>query len=136
MMRIKRNRPAIIFALGFALVMAGFAYLYLWCSIPIGRGSAGDVYKRQIPDGEVFSCPTKFSVNGTIQFNTPTLYSGTKFENVKLELNDGKIVNATSNNTKRLNEILDTDAGARYIGEFSLGFNPYILSPMCDIRCV
>jgi aminopeptidase len=88
---------------------------------------------RNIPDGEVFSCPTKFSVNGVIQFNTPTLYSGTKFENVKLELNDGKIVSATSNNTKRLNEILDTDAGARYIGEFSLGFNPYILSPMCDI---
>ncbi len=88
---------------------------------------------RNIPDGEVFSCPTKFSVNGTIQFNTPTLYSGTKFENVRLELNDGKIVNATSNNTKRLNEILDTDPGARYIGEFSLGFNPYILSPMCDI---
>src|SRR5271155_580380 len=88
---------------------------------------------RNIPDGEVFSCPTKFSVNGTIQFNTPTLYSGTKFENVKLELKDGKIMKATANNTKRLNEILDTDAGARYIGEFSLGFNPYILSPMCDI---
>ncbi|HEY1719539.1 MAG TPA: aminopeptidase [Verrucomicrobiae bacterium] len=88
---------------------------------------------RNIPDGEVFSCPVKNSVNGTIQFNTPTLYSGTKFENVKLELNDGKIVNATANNTKRLNEILDTDPGARYIGEFSLGFNPYILSPMCDI---
>ena len=88
---------------------------------------------RNIPDGEVFSCPVKTSVNGTIQFNTPTLYSGTKFENVKLELNDGKIVNATANNTKRLNEILDTDPGARYIGEFSLGFNPHILSPMCDI---
>jgi aminopeptidase len=88
---------------------------------------------RNIPDGEVFSCPVKDSVNGTIQFNTPTLYSGTKFENVRLELVDGKIVNATANNTKRLNEILDTDAGARYIGEFSLGFNPYILSPMCDI---
>jgi aminopeptidase len=88
---------------------------------------------RNIPDGEVFSCPVKNSVNGTIQFNTPTLYSGTKFENVRLELNDGKIVNATSNNTKRLNEILDTDAGARYIGEFSLGFNPHILNPMCDI---
>jgi aminopeptidase len=88
---------------------------------------------RNIPDGEVFSCPTKFSVNGTIQFNTPTLYAGTKFENVRLELVNGKIVKATANNTKRLNEILDTDAGARYIGEFSLGFNPYILSPMCDI---
>lgn len=88
---------------------------------------------RNIPDGEVFSCPVKNSVNGTIQFNTPTLYSGTKFENVRLEFRDGKVVDASSNNTKRLNEILDTDAGARYVGEFSLGFNPYILNPMCDI---
>jgi len=88
---------------------------------------------RNIPDGEVFSCPVKTSVNGTIQFNTPTLYSGTKFENVRLEFQDGKVVDASSNNTKRLNEILDTDAGARYVGEFSLGFNPYILNPMCDI---
>src|ERR1700742_3410987 len=86
---------------------------------------------RNIPDGEVFSCPVKTSVNGVIQFNTPTLYSGTKFENVRLEFKEGKIVGATSNNTKRLNEILDTDAGARYVGEFSLGFNPYILNPMC-----
>src|SRR5882762_7055843 len=88
---------------------------------------------RNIPDGEVFSCPVKTSVNGVIQFNTPTIYSGTKFENVRLEFKDGKVVKATANNTKRLNEILDTDAGARYVGEFSLGFNPYILSPMCDI---
>jgi aminopeptidase len=88
---------------------------------------------RNIPDGEVFSCPVKDSVQGTIQFNTPTLYSGTKFENVRLEFRDGKVVDATSNNTKRLNEILDTDAGARYVGEFSLGFNPFILNPMCDI---
>ncbi len=66
---------------------------------------------RNIPDGEVFSCPVKDSVNGVIQFNTPTLYSGTKFENVRLEFKDGKIVKATANNTKRLNEILDTDAG-------------------------
>ncbi len=88
---------------------------------------------RNIPDGEVFSCPVKDSVNGVIQFNTPTIYSGTKFENVRLEFKAGKVIKATSNNTKRLNEILDTDAGARYIGEFSLGFNPYILNPMCDI---
>jgi aminopeptidase len=88
---------------------------------------------RNIPDGEVFSCPVKKSVNGVIQFNTPTLYSGTKFENVRLEFKDGKVTNATANNTKRLNEILDTDPGARYVGEFSLGFNPYILNPMCDI---
>jgi aminopeptidase len=88
---------------------------------------------RNIPDGEVFSCPVKNSVNGVIQFNTPTIYSGTRFENVRLEFKDGKVIKATSNNTKRLNEILDTDAGARYVGEFSLGFNPYVLSPMCDI---
>lgn len=86
-----------------------------------------------IPDGEVFSCPVKDSVNGAIQFNTPTIYAGTKFENVRLEFKDGKIIKATGSNTKRLNEILDTDAGARYVGEFSLGFNPYILNPMCDI---
>src|SRR5216117_3977886 len=88
---------------------------------------------RNIPDGEVFSCPVKTSINGCIQFNTPTIYSGTKFENVRLEFKDGKIINATANNTKKLNEILDTDAGARYVGEFSLGFNPYIENPMCDI---
>ena len=88
---------------------------------------------RNIPDGECFSCPVKDSVEGHIQFNTPTIYAGTKFENVRLEFAHGKIVKATANNTKKLNEILDTDAGARYIGEFSLGFNPHILSPMCDI---
>jgi aminopeptidase len=88
---------------------------------------------RNIPDGEVYSCPVRDSINGRIQFNTPTLYAGTKFENVALEFKSGKVVNAKSNNTKRLNEILDTDAGARYTGEFSLGFNPYIMNPMCDI---
>jgi aminopeptidase len=90
--------------------------------------------KRNIPDGEVFTCPVKTSVQGCIQYNTPTIYSGAKFENVRLEFKDGKIIKATaSGNNARLNEILDTDAGARYIGEFSLGFNPYILNPMCDI---
>jgi aminopeptidase len=88
---------------------------------------------RNIPDGEVFSCPVKDSINGRIQFNTPTLYSGTKFENVCLVFKNGRVVEATSNQTKRLNEVLDTDPGARFTGEFSLGFNPYILNPMCDI---
>ena len=88
---------------------------------------------HNIPDGEVFSCPVKDSVNGVISFNTPTIYSGTKFENVRLEFKDGKIIKGTANNTRRLNEILDTDPGARYIGEFSLGFHPYIMNPMCDI---
>jgi aminopeptidase len=88
---------------------------------------------RNIPDGEVFSCPVKDSVHGVITYNTPTIYQGTKFEQVRLEFKEGRVVNATGSNSKKLNEILDTDPGARYVGEFSLGFNPYILSPMCDI---
>lgn len=98
-----------------------------------GIGAKGCNGKLNIPDGEVFSCPVKNSVNGSIQFNTPTLYSGTRFENVKLEFENGKVVDARSNNNRRLNEILDTDAGARYVGEFALGFNPFIENPMCDI---
>src|SRR2546423_3782430 len=98
-----------------------------------GIGAQPCVGLRNIPDGEVFSCPVKNSVNGVIQFNAPTIYSGTRFEHVRLEFRDGRIVEATSSDTKRLNEILDTDPGARYIGEFSLGFNPYIQNPMCDI---
>lgn len=88
---------------------------------------------RNIPDGEVFSCPVKTSVNGHVQFNTPTIYAGTRFENIRLVFREGRVVEATGSHQKRLNEILDTDPGARYIGEFSLGFNPYILNPMCDI---
>jgi aminopeptidase len=99
------------------------------------RGIGAQMCKgdRNIPDGEVFSCPVRNSIQGTIQFNTPTLYAGTRFDNVRLTFKDGKVVEAHSSNDARLNEILDTDAGARYTGEFSLGFNPYILNPMCDI---
>ncbi|MBH53184.1 MAG: aminopeptidase [Opitutaceae bacterium] len=88
---------------------------------------------RNIPDGEVFSCPVKDSVEGVLQFNAPTVYQGTSFDNIRLVFEKGKVVEATGSNTARLNEILDTDAGARYIGEFSLGFNPYITHPMRDI---
>jgi aminopeptidase len=88
---------------------------------------------RNIPDGEVFSCPVKDSVEGVIQYNAPTVYLGTSFDNIRLAFKHGRIVDATANNTKRLNEILDSDAGARYIGEFAIGFNPHILEPMRDI---
>ncbi len=88
--------------------------------------------KRNIPDGEVYTAPVRDSVNGTIRYNTPSVYSGVLFENVAFRFENGKIVEATSSDTKRLNEILDSDEGARYIGEFSLGFNPYILYPMKD----
>ncbi|MFD7521652.1 aminopeptidase [Paenibacillus chitinolyticus] len=88
--------------------------------------------KRNIPDGEVYTAPVLNTVNGTISYNTPTVYSGTSFENVVLKFENGKIVEATSNNSARMNEILDTDEGARYIGEFAIGVNPYILHPMKD----
>ncbi|HWB53005.1 MAG TPA: aminopeptidase [Tepidisphaeraceae bacterium] len=91
---------------------------------------------RNIPDGECFSAPVRNSVNGKIQFNCETLYRGTIFNHVALEFKDGKVVKGTADsaaNTEKLNEILDADEGARYVGEFSLAFNPYILRPMKDI---
>jgi aminopeptidase len=88
---------------------------------------------RNIPDGEVFSCPVKNSVQGHVTFNAPTVYQSTAFDNIRLDFRDGKIVEATGNNPAKLNAVLDSDAGARYIGEFSLGCNPYIMHPMRDI---
>ena len=88
---------------------------------------------RNIPDGEVFSCPVKNSVQGCVTFNAPSIYQSTGFDGIRLEFRGGKIVDATSNQTEKLNKILDSDAGARYLGEFSLGFNPYVLQPMRDI---
>jgi len=86
-----------------------------------------------IPDGEVFTAPVRDSVNGTIEFNTPSIYQGTTFENIRLEFRDGKIVDATGSDTEKLNNILDSDEGARFVGEFALGVNPYITKPMKDI---
>lgn len=71
-------------------------------------------------------------LNGYITYNTETTYNGILFQNIKFEFKDGKIVKATSNRTKELNEILDTDEGARYIGEFAFGLNPYIEKPIGD----
>lgn len=86
-----------------------------------------------IPDGEVYTAPVRNSVNGKITYNTPSLYNGFTYENVCLEFKDGRIINATANDTARINEVFDTDEGARYIGEFAIGVNPYILEPMKDI---
>lgn len=87
-----------------------------------------------IPDGEIFTAPVKDSINGKITYNTPSPYRGNVFHNVSLEFKNGKIVKATCNeDDKKLNEIFDTDDGARYVGEFSIGLNPYIREPMEDI---
>ena len=88
-----------------------------------------------IPDGEVYTAPVRNSINGVIHYNTPTLYEGKQFSNIRLEFKDGKIVNASceTGDNAQLNAILDTDEGARYVGEFAIGFNPFVNAPMCDI---
>nr|MBN2278648.1 aminopeptidase [candidate division Zixibacteria bacterium] len=88
---------------------------------------------RNIPDGEVYTAPVRNSVNGTISYNTPSLYEGTIYENIRFEFKNGKIIRADCSGDKaKLNRILDTDPGARYIGEFALGVNPMIKEPMKD----
>lgn len=89
--------------------------------------------KLNIPDGEVFTAPVRDSVNGTLQYNARTIYHGVIHDDVRFEFKDGKIVSATSTNTKALSDVLDSDEGARYIGEFAIGFNPFITEPMLDI---
>ncbi len=94
------------------------------------------VGESNIPDGEIFTCPIKKSVNGIITYNTSSTYHGEVFTNVKLEFQDGKIIHASCDEEEKndkLNKIFDTDEGSRYIGEFSLGLNPKILHPMGDI---
>ncbi len=87
-----------------------------------------------IPDGEVFTAPVRDSVEGVITYNAPTIYQGIPFDGIKLEFSKGKIVKAEAGGkTKQLNKILDSDEGARYIGEFALGFNSVIREPMRDI---
>jgi len=101
-------------------------------------GAVKCVGERNIPDGEVYSCPVKDSVEGVIHYNTPTVYptnGGKEYKNVRLEFKKGKIVKAScdSGDNRELNKIFDTDAGSRYVGEFAIGFNPYVKEAMCDI---
>ena len=98
-----------------------------------GIGSKKCSGERNIPDGEIYTAPVRNSVNGKITYNTPSVQNGFKFEKVSFTFKDGKIVEATANDTEKLNAILDTDEGARYIGEFAFGVNPYIVKPMGDI---
>ncbi len=85
-----------------------------------------------IPDGEVFTAPVRESVEGTLRYNTPSLYQGNVFNDMQLTFEKGRIVKAESSDTARCNAIFDTDPGARYVGEFALGVNPYITKPMKD----
>ncbi|MBQ8427499.1 MAG: aminopeptidase [Clostridia bacterium] len=98
-----------------------------------GIGSKKCSGERNIPDGEIYTAPVKTSVNGTITYNAPSVENGFKFENVSLTFKDGKIIKATANDNEKVNAIFDTDEGARYVGEFAFGVNPYITRPMGDI---
>ncbi|HMB52555.1 MAG TPA: aminopeptidase [Thermoanaerobaculia bacterium] len=89
--------------------------------------------KLNIPDGEVFTAPVRDSVEGTIRFNAATLYQGVTHENVALTFEGGRVVEASSTATEHLNRVLDTDEGARHVGEFAIGFHPHIRRPMKDI---
>lgn len=86
-----------------------------------------------IPDGECFTAPVKESINGTIAFNSPTIYRGTPFDNVKLTFKNGRVEEYSSSNDEALGAILDSDEGARYVGEFAIAFHPFIEKPMRDI---
>jgi len=88
--------------------------------------------KRNIPDGECYTAPVRDSVQGTIRYNTPSLYQGVTYEGLEFTFENGRIVKACGSPQDKLEQLLDTDEGARYIGEFSLGFHPHILHPMKD----
>lgn len=88
--------------------------------------------KRNIPDGEVYTAPVKNSINGHIKFNCPSNNQGFTYENVFFKVKDGKIIEASANDFRKINELLNTDEGARYFGEFAIGVNPYITAPMND----
>ncbi|MCH5158298.1 MAG: aminopeptidase [Clostridiales bacterium] len=86
-----------------------------------------------IPDGEVYTAPVKNSVNGVIRYNTPTVYNGTKFDWVELEFKDGRIIRSDSSDKAKSDAIFSTDDGAKYVGEFSFGLNPFITKAIGDI---
>jgi aminopeptidase len=86
--------------------------------------------EKNIPDGEIYTAPVKDSVEGIISYNTKSERSGFVYEGISLTFREGRVVGATANDAERLNAVLDTDAGARYVGEFSFGVNPRILQPM------
>lgn len=88
---------------------------------------------RNIPDGEVYTAPIRDSINGIITYNTPSLYQGVVYNGISFTFEKGKIVKAVcAGDNAKLSKILDTDEGARYVGEFAIGVNPFIRQPMKD----
>jgi aminopeptidase len=80
--------------------------------------------KRNMPDGEVYVAPVENTVEGFIKYDFPAIASGKEVKDIYLEFKKGKVVNAVSSTHQDfLNSMLDTDEGARYLGEFGIGTN-------------
>ncbi|NLJ25759.1 MAG: aminopeptidase [Firmicutes bacterium] len=80
--------------------------------------------KMNFPDGEVFTAPIEDSVEGVIRFSFPGIYSGKEVEDIRLTFKEGKVVEATAaKGEELLHSLLETDEGARRVGEFAIGTN-------------
>jgi len=85
-----------------------------------------------IPDGEIYTSPIRDSIDGHIYFNIPSICKGVVHNDITLKFEAGKVVKAKSSHTKALIAELDSDEGARFIGEFAFGINPYITKAIFD----
>ncbi|MDP7116494.1 MAG: aminopeptidase [Candidatus Woesearchaeota archaeon] len=89
-----------------------------------GRTSIKCCGTRNMPDGEVFMAPVEDTTEGHISYTYPTIMGGREIDGIKLWFEKGKVIKATATkNENFLQKMLDTDAGARYIGEFGVGTN-------------
>jgi aminopeptidase len=89
-----------------------------------GRSWVSAHGERNFPDGEIFTGPVENSVNGYVEFNMPSVYMGREVRGVRLVYKDGKIVEASAEKGEAfLLSQLDTDEGARRMGEFAIGTN-------------
>ncbi len=80
--------------------------------------------QNNLPDGEIYTAPVEDSVNGWVRFTYPAIYLGRMVEGVELIFEQGRVVRASAEkNQEFLLEMLNIDAGARYLGEFAIGTN-------------
>jgi aminopeptidase len=93
-----------------------------------GRRADVDAGTGNMPGGEVFVCPVETSAEGTIAFTEfPAMRGGREIRGIRLRFSEGRVVDASADSEEDyLIETLDTDAGARRIGELGVGCNPGI----------
>jgi aminopeptidase len=92
-----------------------------------GRNFISCACNENVPDGEIFTGPVEDSLEGQVHFSYPAIYTGHEVSGVHLAFEKGKIVRASADkNEAFLNQMLDTDPGARFVGEFAFGTNEAI----------